>query len=148
MKLQIRCIGHENDKFLNQAIATYVKRLSKPFALEIKAFAHSKHKNIAQQKAEEAKLLLSDLPKDSTYIAAVIAGKNYSTEELSAVISKASTAVLFIGGCNGLDESVLEQCSIHWSISRLTLPHGMVRLIVAEQWYRLNSIYKQHPYHE
>ena len=148
MRLEIRCIGQNNDSALNQEITKFSERLSHPFQANIKIYPHSKSKNISVQKSEEAQLLLSNIPKNSLLIATAIKGKNYSTEGLFQLIKTEQQAVIFIGGCNGLDASVTKICQHTWSLSNLTLPHTLVRLIVIEQWYRLNCIFKNHPYHK
>lgn len=144
MKLTIRCIGQEKQDDFNK----YRNRLKKPFSIDLNISPHSKAKDIKQQKSEEAKNLLKNLPNDSFLIATCINGQNISTEDLANKIFNYSKAILFIGGCNGLDQQVIERSDFVWSLSKLTLPHSLVRVIIAEQWYRINCIYNQHPYHK
>lgn len=148
MKLKIRCIGQKSDSNINQEVQKYLKRITPPFKVEIEIFPHSRAKDAEQQKQEEAKLLLKKIPEKTLLIATAIKGKNYSTEGLQEISEKFDNCIIFIGGCNGLDQSVMDLCRVHWSISNLTLPHPLVRLIVVEQWYRLNCLHKNHPYHK
>lgn len=152
MQLTIRCIGQKGPAWLQAVIDSYSKRLPQTFGLTVEIFAHSKHKNPEQQKTEEGKLLLKDLPKNSLLISTDILGKNYSSEEFAKIIetkqNQYQKAVIFIGGCHGLSQEVKQLSHLSWSLSRLTLPHPHVRLILVEQWYRAYCIHNQHPYHK
>lgn len=148
MKLKIRCIGHGNSDLLQQEFLKQQKRISSPFSLEMQIFPHSKSKNITTQKKEEADLLQKNIPSNAYLIATAINGSNFSTEQLYDLACKHHDIILFIGGCNGLDSDLIAKCHKTWSLSNLTLTHSMVRLIIAEQWYRINCIYRNHPYHK
>lgn len=148
MKLKIKCIGQKSESNLGHEIKKYHNRISSPFSLDIEIFPHSKHKDKKIQKQEEAKAMLKKIPDNALLIATEINGKNYTTEELRDITNSHENCVIFIGGCNGLDASITNLCKLHWSISRLTLPHTLVRLIVVEQWYRINCLNKNHPYHK
>ena len=89
-------------------------------------------------------------PRDRL-IALEVGGRNLSTEKLSTTLKdwmlEGQDVVLAIGGPDGLSDQVRQQAEWHWSLSPLTLPHPLVRVIVIEQLYRAMSILKGHPYH-
>lgn len=152
MQVIIRCVGQKGPDWLQSEVEKYCKRLSHPYSLCFEIVPHSKNKNPELQKSEEAKKLLNCIPKNCLMIATAINGKSYSTDQVANIIQEKSLeyqkAIIFIGGCNGLCKSVTDSCQIIWSLSNLTLPHTHVRLILAEQLYRISCIHKQHPYHK
>jgi 23S rRNA (pseudouridine1915-N3)-methyltransferase len=99
----------------------------------------------------EGERLLTALPTDSRVTALDIRGKVWSTEELAAHIGDwqlaGQQAALLIGGSNGLAAACIARANALWCLSRLTLPHALVRIIVAEQLYRASTILRHHPYH-
>ena len=95
--------------------------------------------------------MMTALGKDDFVVALEIAGKPLSTGQLSAWLSErlrdARPLALMIGGPDGLAPAVLERANLRWSLSPLTLPHGLARVLVAEQIYRAMSLLAGHPYH-
>ena len=106
-----------------------------------------------KQKAKEleAKLILEALPKKAYLIALDERGKQYTSVELSQKVgswqSLGSDVVLIVGGPNGLTDEVRNKANELWSLSKLTLPHPLVRVFLAETIYRGYSIYANLPYH-
>lgn len=100
---------------------------------------------------EEGEKMLAAAPAGANLTALDVRGKALSTEELARQLNQwlqdGRDQALFIGGPDGLAPDCLARAAFKWSLSPLTLPHGMVRVVVAEQLYRAWSILKNHPYH-
>ena len=95
--------------------------------------------------------MLAAAPKNDLIIALDEHGKEWSTLELAKKLNtwhdEQQNASLLIGGADGLSKDCLQNASIIWSLSKLTLPHQLVRIFIAEQIYRAWSIINRHPYH-
>lgn len=100
---------------------------------------------------EEGEKMLAAVPAGANLIALDVRGRGLSTEELAKQLNlwlqEGRDQALLIGGPEGLAPDCLARAAFKWSLSPLTLPHGMVRVVVAEQLYRAWSILKNHPYH-
>lgn len=153
MNFLIHNIAHSTPSWVDEGFKTYQHRLKPPFSLTIQTYAPAKNKNVITQKKQEAELLMSKIPTGSLIIALDSKGENLgSTENLYQQYQKwqhqYQSIVLLIGGAHGLDKTVLNQSHKIWSLSKLTLPHMLVRIILAEQIYRLFTLFNQHPYHK
>jgi 23S rRNA (pseudouridine1915-N3)-methyltransferase len=95
--------------------------------------------------------MLAALGKDDYVVALEIAAKTMNTEQLSAWLAErmrdGRSLAFLIGGPDGLSPPCLERADQSWSLSPLTLPHALVRVVVAEQLYRATSLLAGHPYH-
>ena len=95
--------------------------------------------------------MLNALPKNARIIALDAQGAIWSTEKLAKQMEdwmmSGQDIALLIGGPDGLTPEILHQANEHWSLSNLTFPHPLVRVIVAEQLYRAWTITENHPYH-
>ena len=95
--------------------------------------------------------MLAALAKDDKVIALDVQGKNWSTEQLAQNLSDwrmdGRNISLLVGGPDGLAGECLQRAESRWSLSALTLPHPLVRIILMEQLYRAWSIISNHPYH-
>lgn len=104
-----------------------------------------------QAVAIEGKAILKVLSRDDHVIALAVAGKPWSTEQLAENLrawqGSGSNISLLIGGPDGLDKNCLERANQQWSLSAMTLPHPLVRVMLIEQLYRAWSINAGHPYH-
>lgn len=100
---------------------------------------------------EEGEKMLAAVPAGANLIALDVRGKALATEELAKQLNlwlqEGRDQALLIGGPDGLAPDCLARASLKWSLSPLTLPHGLVRVVVAEQLYRAWTILKNHPYH-
>lgn len=100
---------------------------------------------------EEGEKMLAAVPAGANLTALDVRGKALSTEELARQLNQwlqdGRDLALLIGGPDGLAPDCLARAGFKWSLSPLTLPHGLVRVVVAEQLYRAWSILKNHPYH-
>jgi 23S rRNA (pseudouridine1915-N3)-methyltransferase len=132
----------------------YVKRLPKNCQLhlvEINSFKRTKTSVIEAIKSEESAALFNAAPKNSLIITLDEHGKEWSTRELAQNLQNwqltEQNISLLIGGPDGLASEYLQKARLNWSLSKLTLPHHLVRVMVAEQLYRAWSILQHHPYH-
>lgn len=140
--------------WVNIAVADYLKRFPAECKLIIKEIEPARRaKNIPAEKykAEEADRLLAAVPKGAQVIALDERGKSPDSHGLSTWLEgwlhDGRDVALMIGGADGLDQRCLDAASQRWSLSPLTLPHALVRVMVSEQLYRAWTILQNHPYH-
>lgn len=157
MKLRILSVGHKMPNWVETACAEYTKRMPREATVEIidikpeKRAAGNSTENI---QLIEAKRILEAVGKDYC-IALDERGQEVTTLQLAERfrnwLDGASTGgrdvALIIGGADGLHASVKQKADWLWGLSKLTLPHGMVRVMLAEQLYRAHSVISNHPYH-
>lgn len=132
----------------------YAKRMPKSCALkliELPMPTRSKTGSVAQYKAIEAKRIMHVMPKQARLIVLDEHAPQVTTKGLALKLEDwlagGHDVALVVGGPDGLEQSVLQQSQWQWGLSKLTLPHPMVRILVAEQLYRAWSVINQHPYH-
>ena len=143
--LKIISIGHKMPKWIREGFEEYQKRLTQPWKLELIELSPEKNK------ALEAKSILSKINPQDCCIALDPKGHSFSTEQLAQKLShwqqEHHTICFLIGGADGLDQSCLDRAHYIASLSALTFPHQLVKVILAEQLYRAVSILNNHPYH-
>jgi 23S rRNA (pseudouridine1915-N3)-methyltransferase len=154
VKIRLLTITHKTPSWVNEGYLDYAKRLPAHCSLELveisaeKRLANADIKRIREREGE--KLLAAVKPQHSL-IALDAQGKLLTTEGLSEQLAdwqKAGRHIdLLIGGPDGLSTACLQKAKWRWSLSTLTFPHFLVRVIVAEQIYRAHSLLIQHPYH-
>ena len=119
--------------------------------IEIPAEKRAKGADLKRISEKEGKRVLGAIPKNCQVIALEIQGKMFSTEKLATQLENwmqdGRDVALLIGGPEGLSQECLKKAEQHWSLSPMTMPHPMVRVVLAEQIYRAWSILKNHPYH-
>ncbi|MBU5441901.1 MULTISPECIES: 23S rRNA (pseudouridine(1915)-N(3))-methyltransferase RlmH [unclassified Paenibacillus] len=158
MLVQIIGVGKLKEKYLVQGIAEYAKRLAPYLKLQIievpdeKAPENLSDAELAQVREREGAKLLAHIKGDAHVIALAIDGQLWSSEELAAQLDKLGTygtshVVFVIGGSNGLSDDVLRRAQQRLSFGRMTYPHQLMRLILAEQIYRAVKINRGEPYH-
>ena len=154
MKITLLAIGHKMPDWVSDTFNLYNQRLPQKQRIQLLELAPVKRGKTTSAdtiKAQEADMLLKKIPTESLLIALDEKGKLLSTRDLSQSISRwqqnGSDVFIVIGGADGLDQSVLEKATQVWSLSRLTFPHQLVRVIMAEQIYRAYSLLNNHPYH-
>ncbi len=132
----------------------YAKRLPREFQLvlkEINPGKRGKNNDTARIIRDEGERMLQAVPADAHIVTLDIPGKPWTTEQLSVALRRwqenSRHVALMIGGPEGLADEVRRRAGESWSLSPLTFPHPLVRVIVAEQLYRAWSILKSHPYH-
>ncbi len=140
--------------WVTQGYGEFAKRLPHECSLqliEIAAQKRGKNVDVQQVLYKEGDKILAAIPKGAQVLALDVAGKMWSTDELAHELDNwlrgGTDVALLVGGPEGLDARCIERASRRWSLSRLTLPHPLVRVVLAEQLYRAWTILKNHPYH-
>lgn len=152
MQIHLIAVGDRMPDWVRMGYNEYTKRLPKECSLVLHEISLSKrHKNAPSCVEEEGKRILSTLSHDDYVVALEVEGCAWTTLELSRYLSKwmqtGQRIALLIGGPDGLAEACRKRAHQEWSLSPLTLPHPLVRVVIAEQIYRAWSILKNHPYH-
>ena len=154
MKAALIAVGERAPDWVAQGFSEYQKRLSHwlPLALhEIAPGIRGKGRDAARATADEGARVLAALPKQAHVIALDGRGKQYSSEQLAARLEawrqQGRDLAFLIGGPEGHAPEVYSGAHESWSLGALTLPHMLVRLLVAEQLYRAASQLNNHPYH-
>lgn len=159
MKITILTVGKIKEKFFEQAVAEYSKRLSRYCKLEIIQVADEKTPDGASEtveeqiKEKEGNRILSQIKEDAYVIALAIEGKMLDSVELSEKLEKlgisgVSHIVIVIGGSLGLSKEVMQRADFSLSFSKMTFPHQLMRMILMEQIYRSYRIIHGEPYHK
>jgi len=154
MKLMVIAVGNRMPGWVEQAWDDYARRLPGDCALElreIKPEPRSGGKTPQQMMAAEARRIESAIPAGALRIALDERGRDLTTQKLSSELeqwrSLGCDVVFLIGGPDGLDIELKKSCNSMLRLSSLTLPHPMVRVVLAEQLYRAWAIMVNHPYH-
>ncbi len=155
LKITLITIGAKMPSWVEQGAREYAKRLKETAQLkiiEIPLTKRGKSSNLNRILEKEADEIISNLPSQARIIALDIEGKTFSSPELAIKINQlqleTSHLCFIIGGPEGLMDKVLELSHEKWSLSKLTLPHPLVRVILLEALYRAWSINAGHPYHK
>jgi len=159
MKITVIAVGKIKEKFFDEAIKEYGKRLGRYCKLEIIQIADEKTPDGAgealerQIKEREGERILARI-RDSAYVIALaVGGRMLDSEELAEKlgqlgISGVSQIVFVIGGSLGLSQAVLRRADYELSFSRMTFPHQLMRVVLLEQVYRGYRILNHQPYHK
>jgi 23S rRNA (pseudouridine1915-N3)-methyltransferase len=154
MKCRLIAAGTRLPEWVNQGFREYQKRLRSPLALdliEIPLAARRPGEQPQRAIAREGEHMLAALGREDYVVALEVVAECMTTQEVSSWLSKrlleAQPLALLIGGPDGLSDACRARARQHWSLSPLTLPHGLVRVILAEQLYRAMSMLAGHPYH-
>ena len=153
MNLRVVALGHRMPDWVATGWADYARRLPRDFALELvelKPEPRTRGKPVAQLLAAEAVRIVAAC-KGALVVALDERGQPWTTRNLADSLSRwrdeACDIAFVIGSADGLDPSVKREASAIVALSALTLPHGLVRVLVAEQLYRAASLLSGHPYH-
>jgi|SRR5215203_2627346 len=155
MKIFLWSIGKANESYVKEGIADFTKRISKYFPVEWTLIPVPKNAGMLSEmdlKKKEGEIVLQWLRQEDFLVALDERGKNLTSEGLANFIQQRATestknVVFLIGGAFGLDESILKRANFKLSLSNLTFPHQLVRLILAEQVYRACTILRNEKYH-
>ncbi|HEY6957146.1 MAG TPA: 23S rRNA (pseudouridine(1915)-N(3))-methyltransferase RlmH [Flavisolibacter sp.] len=155
MKIWFWSIGKAHDTYVKEGVTEFTKRVSKYFPVEWTIIPVPKNAGMLSEmdlKKREGETIMQWLKADDYLVALDEHGKQFSSEGLSEILQVRATAstknlVFLIGGAFGLDAAVLKRAQVKWSLSQLTFPHQLVRLILAEQVYRACTILKNEKYH-
>lgn len=159
MNIKLACVGKLKDRFYIEAAAEYAKRLGRYAAVEICEVADEKTPETLSDAeaikavAREGKRLLAGIADGEYVIALAIDGKKYDSVRFSKHVMDLFDAgkaklTFVIGGSLGLDESVLRRANERLSLSDMTFPHRLARVLLLEQLYRAFKIHTGEPYHK
>lgn len=155
LKITVITLGNKMPDWVTQGSNDYAKRFNDGIQLkiiEIPLIRRSKSSDLARIMEKESALIKDALPNGARIIALEIEGKSFGSEELAQKITQlqqtASHLCFLIGGPEGLSQETLKLCNERWSLSKLTLPHPLVRIILLETLYRAWTIINNHPYHK
>ena len=154
MKLRMLAVGTRMPDWVETGCNEYVKRLPPELriqVLEIPLGSRGKSQSNAKAIESEGQALLKALGQRDFVVALDVQGKTMSTETLAAKLSHwqmdGRDISLLVGGPDGLSADCLTRADMRWSLSDLTLPHSLVRIVLMEQLYRAWTINANHPYH-
>ncbi len=154
MAIKVLAVGRNMPNWVDEAFQDYAKRLPSDYALnlvEIRPEPRGKNENIPKIIEREGEKLLDAIPEHHTVIVLDERGTAWNTQQLAKQLKtwreEQLKMCLVIGGPDGLSDACRKRAHSIWSLSPLTLPHPLVRVIIAEQIYRAWSILNNHPYH-
>ncbi len=154
MRVRLVAVGTKMPDWVEEGVNEYRKRLTQDITLEIveiPAGKRVKNADIARLTEKEGELTLAALHPGEHVIALDVKGKPHSTESMAArlaqLMQEGKPLALLVGGPEGLASAAVARADEKWSLSALTLPHPMVRVLLAEQLYRCWTVIKGHPYH-
>lgn len=155
MKVRLIAVGSKMPRWVTDGYNEYAKRLPSELQLELVELSlghRGKNSDMARAKKLEGDQMLAAIPKGDRVIALEVGGKNWSTERLASNLEDwrmdGCNISLLVGGPDGLDSRCVALADQKWSLSALTLPHPLVRVLLAEQLYRAWTIIQGHPYHK
>ena len=154
MNIYLLAVGNKMPDWVTKGYQEYAKRLNSDCHLKLIEIApgkRGKNADLARIKNAEGDKILQAIPKGCLVVALEVKGKSWSTQELSQQLDRwlhgGQDVALLIGGPEGLSEACIARADVKWSLSPLTLPHPLVRVLLSEQLYRAYSILNNHPYH-
>ncbi|WP_299776167.1 23S rRNA (pseudouridine(1915)-N(3))-methyltransferase RlmH [uncultured Pseudoteredinibacter sp.] len=155
MRTRIIAVGTKMPAWVETGYKDYAKRLPRDFpveVLELPLGPRGKNASIEKAIAKESEAMLAAIPDGDKVIALDVKGKPWGTEQLADKLADwrmdGNNYSLLIGGPDGLSQQCLQRADVRWSLSALTLPHPLVRIVLIEQLYRAWTILNNHPYHK
>lgn len=155
LKITVVALGNKMPDWVVKGSEDYAKRFKEGIQLkliEIPLERRSKSSDLTRILEKEALLIKDALPHGARLIALDVEGSTFTSEGLASKITQlqfiASHLCFIVGGPEGLSQEVLSRCDERWSLSKLTLPHPLVRIVLLETLYRAWSIINNHPYHK
>lgn len=153
MRAFVIAVGEKMPAWVQEGFAEYSKRLSRELPLQLVEISTKSRgvRDPARAMADEGDAMLAAIPKSAHVVALDGRGKPWSSEDLAKQLAHwrmlGKDLAFLIGGPDGLAETALERADQRWSLGPATLPHPLVRIILAEQLYRSVSLLGNHPYH-
>jgi len=154
VKLRLIAVGTRMPDWVDAAFADYTRRLPPEYGFALQEIAvtpRGKNADIARLKRDEGEKILKALPRDTRLVTLDERGTQWTTGQLatrlSAWLQDGRDVALAIGGPDGHAPEVLTRADESWGLSKLVLPHALVRVVVAEAIYRAWSVNANHPYH-
>ena len=154
MKLNLIAVGKRMPKWVDLALTEYIKRLPKNINFNLNQIApekRSRNRSLQELKKNEDEKINTLISSTNIVIALDEKGELISSHrlagELQIWIDQQLDVGILIGGADGLSNSIKNRASKIWSLSKMTLPHALARVIFIEQLYRASTILNKHPYH-
>ena len=154
LRLSLITASNRQPAWVDEGADDYAKRLRGRCTLEIKAVPLARRTATAPAERaiqDEGRRMLAAVPPGAHIVALLETGKPWSTKELAGKLEGwmqlGAPVALLVGGPDGLSPECIARANERWSLSNLTLPHGLVRVVVAEALYRAWSLLENHPYH-
>ena len=154
MRITVLAVGTRMPDWVAAAVDVYRKRIPRPFQLDIREISpgqRSAHGSAASAMRKEEESLLKHAARADRVVALDERGEQLSTAELANMVrgwqNHSDSVAIMIGGPDGLTDECRRRADVVWSLSRLTLPHGLVRVVLFEQLYRAWTVLQGHPYH-
>ena len=154
MNITVLAVGNKMPRWVDEAVAEYAKRFGRDIRYTLKEIKPEKRGagvNAAQGMAAEEKRILETLPDNAFLVVLDERGKAPTSVELAQYMQRwqqdGEHVCFAIGGADGMTDALKQKARLMLRLSSLTLPHGMVRVLLTEQLYRAVSILQNHPYH-
>lgn len=154
MHIRLLAVGDRQPSWVDDAFASYTSRLPREWKFQLQAISTARRgKNDKSDRAKDAEgeQLLAKLVAGEQVVLLDERGAQLSSKKLAGKLaewqSDARDLALIIGGPDGVSAAVRDKADFIWSLSQLTLPHGMARVLLSEQLYRAWSLQAGHPYH-
>ena len=154
MRIRLITASNKQPRWVTEGYAHYAHRLDRRCALElveVPLARRSTSSPVERAVEDESSRMLRHVPPDAHVVALDRDGRAWSTEQLAARLEDwlmaGAPVCLLVGGPDGLGSACLNRAVERWSLSALTLPHGLVRVVLAEAFYRADSLLRGHPYH-
>lgn len=155
MKIRLLAVGNKMPAWVEQGYQEYARRLPRDCSLELVEISPGhRGKNASTEKAmqQEADALKKAIRPNEHVVALAVEGKPWTTEKLSVELegwrNQGGDVALLVGGPDGMTSEIMALARQRWSLSPLTLPHPLVRVLLSEQIYRAWTILQGHPYHK
>jgi 23S rRNA (pseudouridine1915-N3)-methyltransferase len=152
--IHLIAVGQKMPAWVDQACADFLKRLPRELQLntiEVPLLKRGKNPDIQRIVRDESRKVLDAIPTGCSLVALDVKGNRISTEKLATTLDnwmqQGQDIAIVIGGPDGLSYELLQQADQTVSLSDMTFPHPLVRIIIVEQLYRAWSILNNHPYH-
>jgi len=158
MKLYVVAVGHRAPAWVNAGFTDYAQRMPREAQLVLKEIKPESRGHVSanasmveRMRAAESRRIVAALPRDSYTVVLDELGRSLTTRQLAVNLRRWQEAghdvAFIIGGADGTADALKREANMVWSLSPLTLPHNLVRVVLAEQLYRAVSILNHHPYH-
>jgi len=154
MRILLLAVGQKMPSWIEQGYQQYAQRMPAEARLELKEIApgkRGKNADIKRIVEDEGQRLIAAIPRSAHIVVLDVEGRGHSTEQLAQRMDdwmhSGQDICLLVGGPEGLSAECRTLADEKWSLSPLTFPHPLVRVILAEQLYRAWSVLRNHPYH-